>query len=76
VKRSKSKRYGYKDLLLGKLTIPKSWDNLDPEKNANKIKIGELDKDAYSDLVLSIGASTSAGKDCVLLCSRNQDSRV
>jgi hypothetical protein len=36
---AKSKRYSYKDLLLGKLSIPKTSEILDPVTNADKIKI-------------------------------------
>ena len=59
---AKSKRYGYKSLLLGRETIPKSTDILDPVQDEDKIKIRELNDDAYSDLVLSIDTTTSAGK--------------
>ena len=59
---AKSKRYGYKDLLMGKLTIPKSTEILDSVTDADRIKIKDLNEDAYSDLVLSIDTTTSAGK--------------
>ncbi len=59
---AKSRRYGYKDLLLGKLAIPKSSDILDPDEDEDKLKIRVLNEDAYSDLVMSIDTTTSAGK--------------
>jgi hypothetical protein len=59
---AKSKRYGYKDLLLGMITIPKSSEILVAGEDDDLIKIRELNEDAYSDLVLSIDTTTSAGK--------------
>jgi hypothetical protein len=48
--------------LLGKLTIPKSSDILDPVEDEDKQKIRVLNEDAYSDLIMSIDTTTSAGK--------------
>jgi hypothetical protein len=59
---AKSRRYGYKDLLLGKLTIPKSSVILDPVEDEDEYKIQVLNEDAYSDLIMSIDTTTSAGK--------------
>jgi hypothetical protein len=36
---AKSRRYGYKDLLLGRLTIPKSSKLLDPVEDVEELKI-------------------------------------
>jgi hypothetical protein len=44
---AKSRRYGYKDLLLGRLTIPKSSELLDPVEDEAELKIQVLNEDAY-----------------------------
>jgi hypothetical protein len=59
---AKSRRYGYKDLLLGRLTIPKSSKLLDPVEDEEELKIRVLNEDAYSYLIMSIDTTTSAGK--------------
>ena len=63
---AKSKRRGYKELLLGKnkIAIPKSSEILDETKDDDlkKIKIGELNESGYTDLILSMDTETSAGK--------------
>jgi hypothetical protein len=58
---AKSRRYGYKDLLLGRLSIPKSSNILDPVKDQDKVKTQVLNEDAYSHLIVSIDTTTSAG---------------
>jgi hypothetical protein len=59
---AKSRRSGYKDLLLGRLTIPKSTEILDPVEDEDELKIRVLNNDAYSDLIMSIDTTMSAGK--------------
>jgi hypothetical protein len=59
---AKSRRYGYKDLLLGKLMIPKLSNILDPVKEQEECKIRVLNEDVYSNPIMSINTTTSAGK--------------
>jgi hypothetical protein len=61
---AKSKRRGYKDVLLGKITIPKSTENLDPaDPDEEKlIAIQELNESGYTDLILSMDTEKSSGK--------------
>ncbi len=61
---AKSKRRGYKDVLLGKTTIPKSTESLDPNNPAEMklIEIQELNESGYTDLILSMDTETSSGK--------------
>jgi hypothetical protein len=61
---AKSKRRGYKDVLLGKITIPKSTENLDPaDPDEEKlIAIQELNESGYTDLILSMDTEISSGK--------------
>jgi hypothetical protein len=61
---AKTKRYGLKDVLIGKLSIPKADEEFDEDsitgkkmKNAIKVK-----KIAYTALLLSIDVKTSFGK--------------
>ena len=61
---AKAKRYGFKDLLLGKLSIPKSDEVFDEvsDEGKKKAKIIELNEIAYTELILSIDVKTSSGK--------------
>ena len=61
---AKSKRFGFKDLLLGKLSIPTADEEIDVESESGKKKsvIIELNEIAYSELILSIDIKTSSGK--------------
>jgi hypothetical protein len=61
---AKSKRCGYKDVLIGKVTIPKSTDVLDPaDPDKEKlIAIQKLNESGYTDLILSMDTETSSGK--------------
>ena len=79
---SKAKRRGYKDLLLGKVEIPKSTAVLtvvsgasDEEATKLKIKIQELNEQGYSDLILSMDTKENAGKIAFNLVrsSKNED---
>jgi hypothetical protein len=61
---AKAKRYGFKDLLLGKLSIPKVDDVFDAisEEGKKMIKVIELNEIAYIELILSIDVKASNGK--------------
>jgi hypothetical protein len=61
---SKAKRYGLKDLLLGKLSIPRSDEEFDvtSEIGKEKYRIIKLNEIAFTKLILSIDAKTSSGK--------------
>ena len=61
---AKSKRFGFKELLLGKLSIPTADEEIDLESESGKKKsaIIELNEIAYSELILSIDIKTSSGK--------------
>jgi gag-polypeptide of LTR copia-type len=61
---AKAKRYGFKDVLTGKLSIPKVDEEFDEDsvtgkKMKNAIEVNEL---AYTELLLSIDVKTSFGK--------------
>ena len=47
-----AKNFGLKGVLLGRATIPKSDEDYDEGKK--KFKIAELNKTAYTELILSI----------------------
>jgi hypothetical protein len=61
---SKSRRFGFKDLLLGKLFIPMADEEIDEGTESGKKKsvIIELNEIAYTELILSIDVKTSSGK--------------
>lgn len=61
---AKAKRYGFKDLLLGKLSIPKVDDVFDEisEEGKKMTKVIELNEIAYTELILSIDVKASYGK--------------
>ena len=61
---AKAKRFGFKDLLLGKLSIPTADEEIDVESESGKKKsvIIELNEIAYSELIFSIDIKTSSGK--------------
>jgi hypothetical protein len=61
---AKAKRYGFKNVLIGKLSIPKADEEFDEDsvtgkKMKNAIEVNEL---AYTELLLSIDVKTSFGK--------------
>jgi hypothetical protein len=61
---SKAKRFGFKDLLLGRLAIPRldeEFDNLS-EIGMEKSRIIKLNEIAYTELIISIDVKTSSGK--------------
>ena len=61
---AKSKRFGFKELLLGKLSIPTADEEIDLESESGKKKsvIIKLNEIAYSELILSVDIKTSSGK--------------
>jgi hypothetical protein len=60
----KAKRSGIKDVLLGKLQIPKTSEEMEEksEEGRRMIKNSDLNKLAFTDLILSIHVSNSSGK--------------
>jgi gag-polypeptide of LTR copia-type len=59
---ARAKRKGYKDLLLGKVEVPKeSATESDSDKKKNK-EIRDLNDIGYSDLILSMDTTTGSGK--------------
>ena len=56
---AKARRRDYKDVLLGKATIPKESDALNTDEKKKVAKLNEL---AYEDLILAIDGSTEAGR--------------
>ena len=61
---ARAARKKYKDVLLGKVEIPKSTDDLTTSntENKKKLKVRELNELAYQDLILSIDGTTKAGR--------------
>ena len=61
---AKARRSGIKDILLGKLTIPKTSDEINEKTDEGKtmMKILDLNEIAYTELILSIDVKTSSGK--------------
>ena len=61
---AKAKRYGFKDVLVGKLSIPKADEEFDEVSDIGKrmSRAIELNEIAYTELILSIDVKTSNGK--------------
>jgi hypothetical protein len=61
---AKAKRYGFKDLLQGKLSIPKFDESFDEDSDEGKkmLKNAEINEVAFTELILSIDAKSSEGK--------------
>ena len=61
---AKAKRSGIKDVLLGKLKVPKSSEELEDktEEGRKLIKNSDLNELAFTELILSIDVSNSSGK--------------
>ena len=61
---AKAKRYGFKDVLLGKVTIPKTDEvfNVESEEGKKMTMTADLNELAYTELILSIDDKTSSGK--------------
>jgi hypothetical protein len=60
----KARRSGIKDILLGKLTIPKTNNEINEEMDKGKavMKIFNMSILAYNKFILSIDVETSSGK--------------
>jgi hypothetical protein len=61
---AKVKNSGIKDILLGKILIPKSSEVFDEktDEGKKKLRIIDLNEMAFTELVLSIDVSSSSGK--------------
>jgi hypothetical protein len=61
---AKVKRYGFKELLLGKFSIPKVDEEIDETSDIGKKKsiIIELNEISFTELILSIDVKASSGK--------------
>ena len=61
---AKAKRSGTKDVLLGKVQIPSSFEVIDEKTEEGKklMRIIELNEIAFTELILSIDVSSSNGK--------------
>jgi hypothetical protein len=61
---AKSRHFGFKDLLLGKLSIPTVDEKFDEETESGKKKsiAIEMNEISYNQLILSIDVKTSSGK--------------
>jgi hypothetical protein len=66
---AKSRRFGFKDLLLGKLSIPTVDEKFDEGTESGKKKsiAIELNEIAYTELILSIDVKTSSEKLLLIL---------
>ena len=61
---AKAQRYGFKDVLLGKVTIPKTDEvfNVESEERKKMMMTADLNELAYTELILSKDDKTSSGK--------------
>jgi hypothetical protein len=61
---AKSRHFGFKDVLLGKVKIPKKDEVYDMESEEGKkfIIAADMNELAYTELILSIDDKTSSGK--------------
>jgi hypothetical protein len=61
---AKAKRSGIKDVLLGKVLMPKYSEVFDEKTDEGKrmLRIIDLNEKAFTELVLSIDVSSSSGK--------------
>jgi hypothetical protein len=66
---AKSRCFGFKDLLLGKLSIPLVDEKFDEGTESGKKKsiAIEMNEIAYTELILSIDVMTSSGKVLLIL---------
>jgi hypothetical protein len=60
----KAKQSGIKDVLLGRVEIPRTQDPIDKgtEEGKRKLAIIDLNEIAFTELILSIDATRSVGK--------------
>ena len=74
---AKARRSGIKDVLLGKVTIPKTNEEINEKTDEGKImmKIFDLNELAYTELISSIDVSTSSGKVAfnMVRCCKNKE---
>jgi hypothetical protein len=74
---AKARRYGFKDLLLGKVKVPKTDEdyNMESEEGKTLTIIADMNKLAYTELILLIEDKTSSGKVAFNLVkgSKNKD---
>jgi hypothetical protein len=61
---AKARRYGFKDLLLGKVKVPRTDEDYDMEsEEGKKLTINaDMNELVYTELILSIDDKTSSGK--------------
>ena len=61
---AKAKRRGWKKLLVGAVKIPteSEYEQAVADKNKEVIKIGELNEEAYEELVLCMDHTTALGR--------------
>jgi hypothetical protein len=70
----KARRSGIKDILFGKVTIPKTNEEINYRNDEEKstLKISDLNELAYTELILSINIRTISGKEEVVK-GKNKD---
>ena len=75
---AKAKRSGTKDVLLGKVEIPSSFEVVDEKAEEGKklLRISELNEIAYTELILSIDVSNSQGKIAFGIFTRQKSLKV
>jgi hypothetical protein len=61
---AKAKRYDFKDVLLGKATIPKTDEafNVESEEGKKMMMAADLSELAYTEVILFLEDKTSSGK--------------
>jgi hypothetical protein len=61
---AKARRYGFKDLLLGKVKVPRTDEDYDMESEEGKKSTiaADMNELAYTELILSIDDKTNSGK--------------
>jgi len=66
---------GYEEILNGTKKAPKASEVLDPNKDADKVKLREANRNAYGDLIMCISTKTSEGKVayCAVKGCKTQD---
>ena len=71
---AKTKRRGYRKLLLGKETVhmQSEYDQAITDSDTATIKLGQLNQEAYKDLVLSINTTTKQGMVTFCLVKNNK----
>jgi hypothetical protein len=74
---AKARRYGFKDVLLGKVKVPKTDEDYDIEsEEGKKLRIAaDINELAYKELILLIDDKTSSGKVAINLVKgcKNKD---